>query len=257
MLEGQAAQPRGEVEEFGRLVRSPARSRATMKSSPIAAPRGRRDQSPEEAIMDTARARMSYFVLCAAALAALWTTASTAQEPSKDAPLRFEAVAVNTSNVGRQGLTQVEIAIERWTSDDEFARLRDALVEKGPEDLLSQIQKIKPRAGYIRASGGLGWDIQYARKRDLPGGGHRIVFATDRPMSFYETSNQTRTSEYAFVLGELRIGPNGKGEGKLAPMARIDYDKDSHTLEIENYANTPVMLNDVTEQGTAKSKDKK
>jgi len=207
--------------------------------------------------MHVTRTRTSYPVLCAAALVAIAAAAPTlAQEPSKDAPLRFEAVAVNTSNVGRQGLTQVEIAIERWTSDDEFAHLRDALVEKGPDDLLSELQKVKPRAGYIRASGGLGWDLQYARKRDLPGGGQRVVFATDRPMSFYEIANQTRTSEYAFVLGELRIGANGKGEGKLAPMARIDYDKEARSLQIENYATTPVMLKDVAEEGAGKSNAK-
>lgn len=173
---------------------------------------------------------------------------SGAPARAQDTPVTFHAVGVNLSNVGKAGATPLDITIERWTSDEELARLKDALVEKGSDALLSALQKGK-RVGFIRASsGGLGWDIRYARQTDLPGGGHRVVFATDRPMSFAERTNHPRSADYEFLVGEMHIGANGKGEGKLVPRARIVYDEPGRTIIIENYANQPVRLGQITEK---------
>jgi hypothetical protein len=183
---------------------------------------------------------------CAAALVivGLGLPVSAARETAAT----YHAVAVNLSNVGRTGARPLDISIERWTTDEEFARLRDALVEKGADGLMNELQKVKPRVGYLRAStGGLGWDIRFAQKVDLPGGGHRVVFATDRPMSFAERSARPRSADYEFLLGEIRISANGKGEGKLVPMAKITYNDARRTIEIENYATEPVRLTQVTE----------
>jgi hypothetical protein len=82
------------------------------------------------------------------------------------------------------------------------------------------VQKIKPRAGYIRTTTSLGWDIQFARETDLPSGGKRIIFATDRPMGFHEVRSNTRSADYEFMLCEIRLGPDGKGEGSWPPPPR-------------------------------------
>ena len=168
--------------------------------------------------------------------------------PAKDAKpvLRLTAFAVNMTGVGRGGAGTLQIAIERWSTDAERAGLINTLVESGSDKLLDAVQKIKPRAGYIRTNTSLGWDIQYARMTEIEGGGKRIVFATDRPMSFFEASNNTRSSDYEFMLCEMRIGASGKGEGKLAVSAKISYDKDKKTVEIENYGQEPVRLTQVT-----------
>ena len=81
---------------------------------------------------------------------------------------------------------------------------------------------------------------------EIEGGSKRIVFATDRPMSFYEARNDTRSSDYEFMLCEMRIGADGKGEGKLAVSTKISYDKDKKSVEIENYGQEPVRLTQVT-----------
>lgn len=185
---------------------------------------------------------------CALRAAALAVAALVVPVSAQDLPLRFHAVAVNLSNVGRQGMQTLDITIERWTTDAEFANLRDALVEKGSDGLLRELQKVKPRAGSIRSStGGLGWDVQFAKRNELPGGGHRVVFATDRPMSFHERTTQPRSADYEFLLAEMRIGPDGKDEGKLVPMAKVTYNKAARAIEIENYASEPVRLTQVTE----------
>jgi len=158
----------------------------------------------------------------------------------------FDAVAINTSNVGRRGLTRLQITIERWSSDAERDKLHAALVEKGTEGLLSALQDIKPRAGTISTTGSLGWNIQFAQQVELPTGSSRVIFATDRPMSFREEWTKDRSTDYQFMLAELRVGPNGKGEGKLVPRARLTWNDATRTLEIENYANEPVRLGEVT-----------
>ncbi len=167
--------------------------------------------------------------------------------------LRLKAFAVNMSGLGRTRTETLQIVIERWSTDQEQKLLGDTLMERSPEKLLETVQKIKPRVGYIRTSTSLGWDIQYARQEDLEGGGRRIVFATDRPMNFFEVANQTRSSDYEYLIGEVRLGDGGKGEGKLATAAKVRFDRDKRKVEIENYATEPVRLTEVTvEVGSAR-----
>ena len=109
-------------------------------------------------------------------------------------------------------------------------------------DTPSALQDTK-KVGFIRRTGGgLGWNIQYARKEPLPDGGYRLIFATDRPMSFAERVSQPRSADYEFMVAELRMGKDGKGEGKLVPAAKVTFNKDENVIEIENYANEPVQL---------------
>jgi hypothetical protein len=159
--------------------------------------------------------------------------------------LRLRAFAVNMSGPERTRTGTLDITIDRWSTPEEAARLRDILAEKGADDLLEALQKIKPRAGSIQRTGQLGWDIHFAQQVVASNGSRRIIIATDRPLSFFEAANQTRSADYAFTLAEIRLTPDGKGEGKLVPAAKIEYDKESNTLEIENYNIEPTRLTQV------------
>jgi hypothetical protein len=79
----------------------------------------------------------------------------------------------------------------------------------------------------------------------LADGSKRIIFATDRPMNFYELWRRPRSVDYQYLLGEVRLGPDEKGQGTLVPAARVDYNEETKTIEIENYAAQPVRLVDV------------
>jgi hypothetical protein len=161
-------------------------------------------------------------------------------------PLRLNAFAVNLSGVGRARPQTLQIVIERWSTDEERKRLLDTLVEKGGEKLVDFVQDLKPRAGFIRTTTSLGWDIQYAHQTPTPSGGRTIVFVTDRPISFREARDNTRSSEYEFMVCEIRLGPDGKGEGKLAAGTKITYDRERKQVELENYGQQPVRLTQVT-----------
>ncbi len=169
-------------------------------------------------------------------------TAATAQPPE----LRLNALAVNLSGIGRVDAQPLEIVIDRWSSDEEHDKLLDTLKNKGSESLLDQLEAVKPRAGYIRTRTSLGWDIQYAREETLPDGGRRIVFATDRPISFFELWNRPRSADYEFMVCEIRLGKDGSGEGELTSVAKVSFDKEKNRVEIENYGIEPVRLTRVT-----------
>jgi len=170
---------------------------------------------------------------------------SSASASEKLKPIeRFDAVAVNMGGVGRATAGRVDIVIERWSGDDEREQLRTTLVENGPDKLLSALQKIKPRCGFIQIRGQLGWDIQYARE-NVTATGRQVILGTDRHLGFGEVARNTRSSEYEFTLVEIRFGADGKGVGKLALSTKITYNKETRTIELENYGIEPVRLTEV------------
>ncbi len=174
---------------------------------------------------------------------ALPMTASTAAAKD-EAVLRLRAWAVDLNNRARTNT--IDIVIERWSTPEEIEKLRGILIEKGGDDLLPALQKIKPRCGYTRTSNSLGWDLQFARETELEGGTRKIVVGTDRPISMWEARNNPRSRDYEFSLAEIRLGPDGKGQGKAISKAKLSFSKEKNTLEIENYEREPVRLNEVT-----------
>jgi hypothetical protein len=171
---------------------------------------------------------------------AILATSAFANEPEL---VRLRAFAVDLNSGARSGT--VDIVIERWSTPEEARSLEAVLLERGDDKLLSALQKTKPRCGYVRTSNSLGWDIYFARETELPGGGRKIVLATDRPVGMWEARNQGRSMDYRFSLAEIRLGPDGKGEGKAIPRAQLTFNKNENTLEIENYQREPVRLNEV------------
>ena len=142
--------------------------------------------------------------------------------PAADPVLRLRAFTVDPTGTTRARTQTLEIAIERWSTDAERQKILDTLVERSSENLLDVVQSIKPRVGYIRRDSGLGWDVRFARVSQVPGGGERLVFATDRPTTFVEA-------------------------------AKVRLEKESGQIEIENYGVEPVRLSRVTVEGKAPS----
>jgi hypothetical protein len=156
--------------------------------------------------------------------------------------LHLRAFAVDLNRPGVATDRTLDIVIEHWSTDAQRDALRDTLVTKGSDALLSAIQKIRPRVGYVRTSTSLGWDLQFARERLLPDGGRRVIVASDRPIGFWEALNQPRSIQYEFLAAEIRLDKDGRGEGKLFPAADVTYDKAKRTIEVENYETYPIRL---------------
>jgi len=161
--------------------------------------------------------------------------------------LHLRAFAVDMNNGTRTGT--IDIVIERWSTPEEVAKLQSVSIEGGDDRMLEALRKTRPRCGYARTETSLGWDVYLAQEAPLPGGGRKIVVATDRPVSFWELRNPTRLNEYKFSLAEIRLGPDGKGEGKAIPFAQLWWNPDTKTFEVENYQQLPVRLSQVTVVG--------
>ena len=190
--------------------------------------------------------RQSGFLAASLVMIALAVTSQGTAFAAKPVE-HLTAFAVDMSNMaGHTRAGTVDIIINRWSSDEERDTLRAALREGGTDSLLRALQKIKKPAGYIRSTGSIGYPLRFAR--EIPGsdGGRRIIVATDRYVSFLEATTQPRSMDYPFMLVDIRLGPDGKGTGKLMPLAKVTESED-HVVEIENYASEPVRLNDVRE----------
>lgn len=182
--------------------------------------------------------RRTLVAVLALAMAAPLATAKEAEL------LRLRAFAVDLNNGARTGT--VDVVVERWSTPEEAAKLKSVFVEQGREKLLTALQKVKPRCGFVRGSNTLGWDIYFAREIPTPDGGRKILLASDRPVGMWELRNSTRSTDYEFSLVEIHLGADGKGQGKAIPAAKLELNKDSGVLEIENYNREPVRLNEVT-----------
>jgi hypothetical protein len=191
-------------------------------------------------------------------IAALLGTAGTGVGAQQTAaapalPLRLTAFAVNMSNIGPGSSGIVEFRLTQWSSASERQRVIETMVEKGQDSLVSLLEKLpaKGRMRFPNYTGPdpnnlrLGWDVKYAWHTAAPEGGHRIVIALARYMSFLELRNQPRTVDYPFTLIEIHLDKEGNGEGKMAYATKITFDKKKNTVELENYSSEPVRLTTV------------
>jgi hypothetical protein len=153
----------------------------------------------------------------------------------------FTATAIVNNNLG-SGAGKVIMRVERWSTEKERALLTQTLMEKGPAALLDVLQHQKP-VGTIRTPDSLGYDLRYAYAEPTAEGGRRVVLATDRPISFWEAREQPRTMDYPFTVIEMELDRDGHGKGTLSYATKIT--ARGNTIELENFASSPVMLTEV------------
>ena len=168
-------------------------------------------------------------------------SAPLAQE-MKEGEEEFSAILTNISNVGRTGLTPVNIHITRWTPDDENVRLLNILRKDGQDAFLRALVDVKS-VGWIATPTSLRYDFFYAHATGTKDGGRRILLITDRPMQMWERIEASPTRDYPFTVVELRLDKNGMGSGTLAQLVQLQLSGD--VLGIENFASGPMKLNEV------------
>ena len=156
-------------------------------------------------------------------------------------PVHFDASYVDI-NTGRSG--PLDISVTRWSTPAERTTLNQTLFKKGQDALLDKLRDMRS-VGRIHTPGNIGYDLRYAEERKLPDGGREIILATDRPMSFWEITNRPRSSQYPFTWVQFKVGPDGKGTGKIAVAARITGEEADDLIEVEDFAISPVRLENI------------
>ena len=151
------------------------------------------------------------------------------------------SAAVIANNELASGIGTVQIRISRWSTDADRTRLLTILRESGPQALLKELQKM-PSVGTIRTPNSVGYDLHYARQSPV-GDGRRIVIATDRPIGFFEATNQGRTLDYPFTLIQMQLDKSGRGTGTMSYATKIVANDDM--IELEDIASSPFKLTNV------------
>lgn len=185
----------------------------------------------------------------AAALAfSIFASAQTMGTPEK-----FTAAAINMNN-GRAG--NIDITVNRWSTDAQRDALMAVMTTKGPDKLLDALQDM-PAVGHFGAPGNLSWDLRFARRVPLPDGGERVILVTDRRIGFWEAAHQPRSIDYPFTVIELRLNRDGEGEGKMSLATKVIHDKEHNILTLENYDIQPVQLTNVRRATTSLNQDRR
>jgi hypothetical protein len=164
------------------------------------------------------------------------------------APLKLHMRSLDLSEFGPGRTGFLDITIERWSTDEERDRLRTAMAAKGTDGLPEVLQALKPRAGYIRSPGSIGWTLRFAHAYAASDGGRRIVVAAERPLGSGERLNPRPITRYPVTLAEIRLDRYGRGEGTLVPAARVRWNQEQAVPEVTEYATLPVRLTSVTAQ---------
>lgn len=167
---------------------------------------------------------------------------------------RLEARAPDPSDPA-SAPNRVEIVIERWSSDAQADALRDA-VANGPDALLTALQSMKRRVGFIltpgmqgrgaRARGRRSLNILFAREISTPSG-REIVAATEFAPRFQPPDPGTpENPAHEFALIDIRFGADGRGVAKVVPASEVGYNKETRTIEAQKFAAQPARLVEVT-----------
>ncbi len=147
-----------------------------------------------------------------------WTLALAALllTPGPSAAQTAEEFTAQTVDARTGARESIRISIPRWTTNAD--QLVAMLKEKGPQALMKFLRS-QPRAGSFYTTSGQYSDVLFAKREETPGG-RRIVLLTDWPNPFEQANNTDRP--YRTI--ELRLRPDGKGEGHMSVAAKLAAD---------------------------------
>jgi hypothetical protein len=182
-----------------------------------------------------------HLTLAIAAMSSAALLTFTASAQTMGTPEKYTGSAININN-GRAD--NIDITVNRWSTDKQRDSLMEVMKTRGPEKLLDVLQDM-PAIGHFGAPGNLSWDIHFARKVPLPDGGERVVLVTDRRIGFWEAAHQPRSIDYPFTVIELRLNHDGEGEGTMSIATKVIYDKEQNMITLENFQNQPVRLTNI------------
>lgn len=168
--------------------------------------------------------------------------AAGAAEAKKDYLARFSGKAMSLAAAG-MGSTTVEIGITRWTTDQERDQLLGVLTQEGSKGLSKALED-QPDHGYIRTNNTGTRTLRYARD-SMVEGRRRIVVATDRLMTAYESVNPTRSEEYTMSVAVLSLDADNTGDGQIYPAMELSVDELTKTLAAKNFTAQPIRLVDL------------
>jgi hypothetical protein len=197
------------------------------------------------------RAKSLTVFLTASLIAFVVPTACLAQTPGATnetygLPAQYSATAFGQAGTAAGKSFGLTIFVTDLTDDATARALAATLKDKGQDALVSALGKTKDK-GRVAPTGSVGTGFRFVRIRPNKDGGQHIVLATDRPISFGELYNMTRSTQYKIGIVVLDVDKDGKGTGTFAPLCKVKFNKNNR-LEIENFGQKPFRLANVFRQ---------
>ena len=171
------------------------------------------------------------------------TPAARAQgDPDRVPTERFVANAVPPPSFGA-GRFQVEIRIQRWSTDEEHDQIVQLLSAQGARRLPRTLRR-QETVGSFRQTGRSPWTLRYAREiRD--DGTRKIVALADRPIVLGQSYRRQRSTGHETSVITLELNDEGVGRGELIPGIEVAFDEESQSLGAANRLVEPIELADV------------
>jgi len=178
----------------------------------------------------------------------------------REGPLqRFSARAVSVVDSKDNG--PIEIFVDHWSSDAERDALRHTFLDQGVETLLPALHRLHGRTGVVLLPGvqARGTRVRMPTPKNLlfaresiSKAGRQLVFVADQHVGFGEAPIYSRAELQEFNLLDIRIGPDGKGVGKVAGADNVTYNEQTKMFEMKDYGKAPARLVDVHVEKTTR-----
>jgi hypothetical protein len=149
---------------------------------------------------------------------------------------QYRTIVMAEAGPGVQGAGEMDITIDKWSTDAERTALVDAFKKGGNLGLYEALQK-QDSHGYISQPGSLGYQIRFARqvKTDT---GSKLIVVTDKFVSNVNFDASDEFLKYPISAAEMVLDAKGSGKGTMIVGARLSFDADGE-LKIEVPSNQP------------------
>jgi hypothetical protein len=189
--------------------------------------------------------RMYFSVLLLLSVCQVASVAQTGESSGAkpNLPAQYAATAFGQSGSVAGKSFGITVSVQELTADGDAEELAAVLRKKGQDGLVSAMENIKDK-GRVSPTGSVGTGMRVVRIHPTKNGGQHIVLATNRPISFPELYNGTRSTSYKIGIVTLDVDKDGKGTGTFAPLCKVKFNK-KNELEIEHYGQKPFRLANV------------
>jgi hypothetical protein len=178
--------------------------------------------------------------LALAAAAAMCICTAVLHADTSTAVDRFSFVVANAPQDALAKDRRMYVTIHRWSTDEERQRVVKGLSE--PATLLNNFFDVGA-VGYMQWPGGLEYTVRYARRTPRPEGGWDVVMVAERPVWLWWDASAKWDGSQQFSVVHLRVGKDGKGEGRVATGSGFKADKDAGITLADT--SRPPLLTDV------------
>jgi hypothetical protein len=166
-------------------------------------------------------------------------------------PSEFRGRMLTGAGTGLPAVMNVRIVVDSFTTQNEVDRLRDFMNKNESKGFFSAFNQIKK--GFLQFPGDMGLNISFHSAFETPTDkGMKIILAGESqalPAGFSPSADawkvlapgKNRSGLFLFLVAELDLDKNFKGEGKVYEEARITFTPEGG-IKLDSYVKTPKMI---------------